>query len=158
MAPPPSRESAGRRWRAVGDQVVFRFGLETPDLLGARPHAVILDGETMPYVDVTAITMLEQLAGDLERSASNSCWQRDIGTVRDVLERAQDTNATLPTYPTVPSRRRRAHRVTSTGPERYRGRTKVARLLKRGDARLLPKRARDIEQQETYEIARHPYP
>lgn len=69
---------------AVGDQVVFRFGLETPDLLGARPHAVILDGETMPYVDVTAITMLEQLAGDLERNGVQLVLARDIGTVRDV--------------------------------------------------------------------------
>jgi hypothetical protein len=86
---------------AVGDQVVFRFGLETPDLLGARPHAVILDGETMPYVVVTAITMLEQLAGDLERNGVQLVLARDIGTLRDVLERAQDTDATLPTYPTV---------------------------------------------------------
>jgi hypothetical protein len=48
--------------------------------------------------------------------------------------------------------------VTSTGPERDRGRTKVARLLKRGDARLLPKRARDIEQQETLRNRSSPVP
>jgi len=44
----------------------------------SKPHAVILDAETMPYIDVTAITMREQVAGDLERN-------RDLRDVRTDL-------------------------------------------------------------------------
>lgn len=45
--------------------------------------------------------MLEQLAGDLERNGTQLVLARDTGSVRDVLDRAQDANATVATYPTV---------------------------------------------------------
>jgi MFS superfamily sulfate permease-like transporter len=35
----------------------------------SRPRAVVLDAETVPFIDVTAITMLDQLADDRETRA-----------------------------------------------------------------------------------------
>jgi high affinity sulfate transporter 1 len=67
----------------------------------SKPHAVVLDAETVPYIDVTAITMLEQLAGDLERDGVRLVIARDIGGVRDVILRARDSDVTIATYPTV---------------------------------------------------------
>ncbi len=51
-------------------------------------HAVVLDAETVPYVDVTAAEMLSALAEDLERAGVELVLARDIGSVRDVLRRA----------------------------------------------------------------------
>jgi sulfate permease, SulP family len=67
----------------------------------SRPHAVVLDAETVPFIDVTAITMIEQLAGELEREGVQLVIARDIGGVQDVIARAQDGNTTIPAYPTV---------------------------------------------------------
>jgi sulfate permease, SulP family len=67
----------------------------------SRPHAVMLDAETVPFIDVTAITMIEQLAGELEREGVQLVIARDIGGVQDVIARAQDGNMTIPAYPTV---------------------------------------------------------
>jgi sulfate permease, SulP family len=60
-------------------------------LLHARSEdvrAVVLDAETVPYVDVTAAEMLVQLRGDLERAGTQLLVARDIGQVRDVLRHA----------------------------------------------------------------------
>ncbi len=51
-------------------------------------RAVILDGETMPSVDVTAAQMLSQLARDLERDGIRLLLVRGVGQVRDVIRRA----------------------------------------------------------------------
>jgi high affinity sulfate transporter 1 len=67
----------------------------------SHPNALVLDAETVPFIDVTAITMLEQLADDLRRQGVQLVLARDIGAVRDVLSRAEDSDAPLPTYPTV---------------------------------------------------------
>jgi high affinity sulfate transporter 1 len=66
----------------------------------ARPHTVVLDAETVPFVDVTAITMLEQLSHDLARDNVQLVIARDLGAVRDVLGRAGGSG-NLPVYPTV---------------------------------------------------------
>src|SRR5205814_1179870 len=66
----------------------------------ARPHTVVLDAETVPFVDVTAITMLEQLADDLARDNVQLVIARDLGAVRDVLGRAGEPE-TLHVYATV---------------------------------------------------------
>jgi SulP family sulfate permease len=50
--------------------------------------AVVLDAETMPFVDVSAARMLEELAEDLRRDDVALVIARDIGQVRDVLRRA----------------------------------------------------------------------
>jgi sulfate permease, SulP family len=51
-------------------------------------HAVVLDAETVPYVDLTAAEMLSALHADVEREGAVLALARDIGGVRDVLRRA----------------------------------------------------------------------
>jgi SulP family sulfate permease len=48
-------------------------------------HDVILDAETVPFVDVTAARMLSELREDLERQGVHLHIARDVGQVRDVL-------------------------------------------------------------------------
>ena len=68
----------------------------------ATPRAVVLDAETMPFVDVTAARMLAELAEDLGSArTSSSLLARDVGQVRDVLSRAGDGPAAATRYPTV---------------------------------------------------------
>jgi MFS superfamily sulfate permease-like transporter len=64
--------------------------------------AIIIDGETVPFIDVTAAQMLETLAEDLERDRIELLLARDIGQVRDILKRQeQDHPVAIRTYPTV---------------------------------------------------------
>ena len=51
-------------------------------------HAVVLDAETTPFVDVTAAEMLAGLADELEREGVELLLARDVGQVRDVLRRS----------------------------------------------------------------------
>ena len=62
--------------------------------------AVVLDAETMPFIDVTAATMLGELADDLEREGIRLVLARDIGQVRDLLG-ASEAGGVLRAYPTV---------------------------------------------------------
>jgi len=64
--------------------------------------AVVIDGETVPFIDVTAAQMLESVAEDLEGEGIQLILARDVGQVRDVLKQ-QDTGhkIKLRTYPTV---------------------------------------------------------
>jgi sulfate permease, SulP family len=64
-------------------------------------RAVVLDAETIPYVDVTAARMLMQLGDDLERENVRLVMARDIGQVRDVLRRTEGERLPLSAYPTV---------------------------------------------------------
>jgi MFS superfamily sulfate permease-like transporter len=66
-----------------------------------KPHAVILDAETVPGIDVTAVTMLEQLAADLTRDGIQFAIARDIGRVGDIITRAETSTASIAVYPTV---------------------------------------------------------
>ena len=63
-------------------------------------HAIVLDAETVPYVDITAAQMLAQLRDDLARSGTRLLVARDIGQVRDVLRRA-GTDEPDPVFPSV---------------------------------------------------------
>ncbi len=63
-------------------------------------HAVVLDAETMPYVDVTAVRMLAELAKDLEHDGIQLVLTRNIGQVREVIRTAGE-EAVIPVYPTV---------------------------------------------------------
>jgi sulfate permease, SulP family len=47
--------------------------------------AVIIDAETVPFVDVTSVNMLSELAEELGRSAVRLGLAKDIGQVRDLL-------------------------------------------------------------------------
>jgi MFS superfamily sulfate permease-like transporter len=64
-------------------------------------RAVVLDAETVPYVDVSAARMLAELADDLERDGVVLAIARDVGQVRDVMERAEPGHRPVRTYRTV---------------------------------------------------------
>ena len=51
-------------------------------------RTVVIDAETVPFVDVTAAEMLARLRDDLERDGIQLLVARDIGQVRDVLRRS----------------------------------------------------------------------
>jgi sulfate permease, SulP family len=83
---------------ANADEVRKRIrGLSSAE--GVR--AIVLDAETMPFIDMTAATMLTELERDLERSGTKLVLARDIGQVRDFIRAASDDHAGPPTYPTV---------------------------------------------------------
>jgi high affinity sulfate transporter 1 len=63
-------------------------------------RAVVLDAETVPAIDVTALAMLVQLAEDLRRDGVQLVLARDIGAVRDLVRVGADEGA-LRSYPTV---------------------------------------------------------
>ena len=63
--------------------------------------AVILDAETVPTVDITAVRMLDELAEDLERGGIRFVIARDVGMVRDLIRRANTSDALVEVYPTV---------------------------------------------------------
>jgi sulfate permease, SulP family len=54
-------------------------------------HAIVLDGEAMPFIDLTAARRLEEVAGDLDRRGIRLLLAGDVGRVRDVLQRAGDS-------------------------------------------------------------------
>jgi anti-anti-sigma regulatory factor len=61
---------------------------------------VVLDAETMPAIDVTAVTMLVGLARDLHDRGVELVIARDIGAVRDLVDLGEE-HPTIRTYPTV---------------------------------------------------------
>jgi SulP family sulfate permease len=62
---------------------------------------VILDAETIPFIDVTAARMLATLAEDLDRRNIRLLLARDIGQVRDILQNTIDNPTLTHFYPTV---------------------------------------------------------
>jgi sulfate permease, SulP family len=64
-------------------------------------RAVVLDAETTPFLDVTAVNMLDRATADLKHKGVRLLVARDIGAVRDVL-RSAGADATLTNvYPSV---------------------------------------------------------
>ena len=65
----------------------------------------MLDGETVPYIDVTAVRMLLELEDDLGATASRLLLARDVGQVRELVRRRhrRPGGTTRPCRP--PSRR-----------------------------------------------------
>jgi SulP family sulfate permease len=63
--------------------------------------AVILDAETIPFIDVTATRMLAALAEDLDRRDVRLLLARDIGQVRDILHSVIENPTITHFYPTV---------------------------------------------------------
>ncbi|MGH3011053.1 MAG: SulP family inorganic anion transporter [Gaiellaceae bacterium] len=53
-------------------------------------RAVVLDAETIPFVDVTALSMVGELAVELEHRGVRVVLAGDIGQVRDVVRTAED--------------------------------------------------------------------
>jgi anti-anti-sigma factor len=64
-------------------------------------RGIVLDAETVPYIDVTAATMLVELREDLARSGVHLVVARKIGAVRDILDQTEKEGGVLAAYPTV---------------------------------------------------------
>ncbi|MBO8188188.1 SulP family inorganic anion transporter [Streptomyces spirodelae] len=63
--------------------------------------AVVIDAETIPFVDVSAVRMLDELAEDLAARGVRLLLARDVGQVRDVLRTAEARAEVRRVYPTV---------------------------------------------------------
>ncbi|WP_222946932.1 SulP family inorganic anion transporter [Streptomyces sp. TRM49041] len=63
--------------------------------------AVVIDAETVPFVDVSAVRMLDDLAEQLEALGVRLLLARDVGQVRDVLRTAEARAELRRVYPTV---------------------------------------------------------
>ncbi|QNE73607.1 STAS domain-containing protein [Streptomyces finlayi] len=63
--------------------------------------AVVIDAETVPFVDVSAVRMLDDLAEELEARGVRLLLARDVGQVRDVLRTAEGRAELRRVYPTV---------------------------------------------------------
>ena len=73
---------------------------------GIRSHvdddakAIVLDAETVPAIDLTAVNMLTRLAGELHREGVELVLARDVGAVRELAadrrHRRRRTPAHLP--------------------------------------------------------------
>lgn len=64
-------------------------------------RVVVLDAETMPFIDVTAAHMLADLDDDLHQQGVRLLIARNIGQVRDVLHHVIDDAGLEHFYPTV---------------------------------------------------------
>jgi sulfate permease, SulP family len=83
---------------ANADAVRTRL-LQTASVDGIR--AVVLDAETIPFIDVTASDMLADLTDELHHHGVHLVIARDVGQVRDVLRHVVDHPALQQVYPTV---------------------------------------------------------
>jgi sulfate permease, SulP family len=54
-----------------------------------RIEAVVIDAETVPFIDVTAARMLQALDQDLARNHVRLLVAHDVGRVRDVLRSSE---------------------------------------------------------------------
>lgn len=86
--------------------------------------AIVLDAGSVPFIDITATTMLIELTEDLERRDIVFVIARDVGQVRDILRVAAEPSADR-TYPTVQAaieavelRRRRNGRAHTVTPDK----------------------------------------
>jgi sulfate permease, SulP family len=77
---------------------VVRDAIRKHAVAGVR--AVVLDAETVPAIDVTALAMLVQLADDLARDGIALVLARDLGVVRDLVS-LHPGERVLASYPTV---------------------------------------------------------
>ncbi len=64
-------------------------------------HAVVVDAETVPFIDVTAAQILDQLARELRADGVRLVIARNIGQVRDVVRAALGDSILDTAYPTV---------------------------------------------------------
>jgi sulfate permease, SulP family len=67
----------------------------------AGTRVVVLDAETAPSIDVTAVHMLTELAGSLAREGVRLLVSRQIGQVRDVVGQVATDTTPEGVYPTV---------------------------------------------------------
>ncbi len=77
---------------------VIRHEIRNHAAQGAR--AIVLDAASVPAIDVTAVTMLVELADDLRREGIELVLARDIAAVRDLVH-LREGEARLRSFPTV---------------------------------------------------------
>jgi SulP family sulfate permease len=82
---------------ANADNVKAAIGAE----LTEDTQTLVLDLQTVPTIDITAVNMLVQLAADLAATDTAFLIARDIGQVRDLLETAGADHLLDDLYPTV---------------------------------------------------------
>ena len=75
---------------------VVTAAAEAPDIKG-----IVIDAETVPYIDVTAVRMLSSLSEELAERGVRLVLARDVGQIRDVLKKAGATEALKRLFPTV---------------------------------------------------------
>ena len=63
--------------------------------------AVVIDAETVPFIDVTAAEVLDQVARELQADDVRLVMARNIGQVRDVVHAAPGESVLDTAYPTV---------------------------------------------------------
>jgi SulP family sulfate permease len=63
--------------------------------------AVVIDAETVAFIDVSAVRTLDELAEDLRRDGVELVLARDVGQVRDVLRTAVAEESLTRVYPSV---------------------------------------------------------
>jgi anti-anti-sigma factor len=64
-------------------------------------RAVVIDGETSPFIDLTAVRMLDDLTDGLRRDGVRLVLAHEVGRVREVITRAEDEQPQIEIYPTV---------------------------------------------------------
>ena len=62
---------------------------------------MVVDAETIPFVDVTAVQVLDQLAQELRADGVRLVIARNVGQVRDVVGAALGDSILDTAYPTV---------------------------------------------------------
>lgn len=62
---------------------------------------VVLDAETIPFIDISAARMLDELAAELRRDGIRILLARDVGQVRDVLRMSGEDISKAQVYPSV---------------------------------------------------------
>lgn len=67
----------------------------------AGTRAIVVDAETVPAIDVTAVTMLVGLGHDLRRDGIELVLARDAGAIRDLVALREGEDGPLRKYPTV---------------------------------------------------------
>ena len=77
-------------------------------------RVVVLDAETAPTIDVTAVHMLAELAENLAREGVRLLVTREIGQVRDVVRRVATDTTPEGVYPTVQAAVQAAQRPQDT--------------------------------------------
>jgi hypothetical protein len=61
---------------------------------------VVLDAETVPAIDITAVSVLTELADNMRRNKIELVLAKDVSRVRDLI-RLGEGDTPLRTYPTV---------------------------------------------------------
>jgi high affinity sulfate transporter 1 len=64
-------------------------------------RAVVLDAESVPFVDVTAVRMLVEVERELHSSGTILAIARGIGQVRDLMDVEEGSERVVPVYATV---------------------------------------------------------